>query len=110
MRASATRRPPATLCLCSTEALLPAPLTSAAARTVDYRCTSDRFLWTGRVATYSSPQSACSSIAVAESAGCAKREVQRLNADESSERLWYECGTSGLLRSSEELRGLELVA
>ena len=49
-------------------------------------------------------------LIAAESAGCAKREVQNLNADESSERLWYECGTSGLLRSSEECRGLELVA
>ncbi len=49
--------------LCSTEALLPAPQTSAAARAVDYRSTDDRFLWTGRVATTTPPLS-LQSIAV----------------------------------------------
>ena len=42
--------------LCSTEALLPKTLTSAAARTVDECPTSDRFVSVRRVATYHSAQ------------------------------------------------------
>ena len=102
-RASATRRPPATGAAVTAGVLSSRRLASRARGVKSCVCRRSISSRLARRATYAAKIAHCSSLTTLSSGLRAQRSDSG-RADESSGRLWYECGTSGLLAPSDELQ------